>query len=330
MSTPIINVANLSKSFKQYKKEPGLLGSLKSFFYREYVEIKAVESINFKIDKGEFVGFIGSNGAGKTTTLKCLSGLLYPSSGTVEVMGENPWNRKKSFLKKISLVMGQKNQLWWDLPAIDSFLLNKSIYEISDNDFKKKLDELINLLELEDIIEYQVRKLSLGERMKCELLSALLHSPEVLFLDEPTIGLDVVMQQKLRNFFKEYNEHYRTTVILTSHYMEDVKELCKRVIVINSGQIVYDGLLKDLINKYATFKNISFVTNKKIVRSDIEGFGTLIDSTGNQATISVKREDVPHVSAAILKKLPVEDLDIKEIELDEVVRKIFLESKSQK
>ncbi|MCA9375382.1 ATP-binding cassette domain-containing protein, partial [Candidatus Dojkabacteria bacterium] len=320
MSSPIIKVSNLSKSFKQYKKEPGLVGSLKSLFYREYLEIQAVESVNFNIERGEFVGFIGSNGAGKTTTLKCLSGLLYPSSGMIEVMGENPWNRKKSFLKKISLVMGQKNQLWWDLPAIDSFLLNKSIYEISDADFKKKLNELVDLLELEEVINIQVRKLSLGQRMKCELLSALLHSPEVLFLDEPTIGLDVVMQQKLRNFFREYNEDYKTTVILTSHYMEDVKELCKRVIVIDSGKIVYDGLLKDLIAKYATHKNISFVTNKKIVKSDIEGFGDLIDSAGTNATISVKREDVPQVSAAILKRLPVEDLDIKEIELDEVVR----------
>lgn len=323
MQKPIIRVDNLNKTFKQYHKAPGLWGSVKSVFSREYESIEAVKDVSFEIQDGEFVGFIGSNGAGKTTTLKSLSGLLYPTNGFVEVMGHQPWQREREFLRQISLVMGQKNQLWWDLPASDSFLLNKEIYEIPTNVYNKTLDFLVEMLEIGDILDVQVRKLSLGQRMKCELASALLHSPKVLFLDEPTIGLDVVMQKKLRTFFKSYNEQYGTTIMLTSHYMEDVKELCKRIIIIDAGAIVYDGSLKELVSKYAIQKKISLVFSKKIAKRDLLGFGELEEFDGISAVISVDRVDVPNVSAAMLKKFPIEDLDIKEFGLDEVVRLIF-------
>lgn len=246
----IIEVKNLSKNFRSYQKEPGISGAIKSFFYRKHYDVKAVENISFDIERGELIGFIGPNGAGKTTTLKMLSGLLYPSSGRISVLGSTPFNRKPDFLKQISLVMGQKNQLWWDLPAMDTFLLNKEIYEVSDEDFKTRVEELSELLDVKDILNVQVRKLSLGQRMKCELMAALIHQPKILFLDEPTIGLDVVVQQRLRDFIKEYNEKHKATILLTSHYMRDVKQLCDRVIVINFGSIIYDGDLNALLKKY--------------------------------------------------------------------------------
>ncbi|MBP7859921.1 ABC transporter ATP-binding protein, partial [Patescibacteria group bacterium] len=223
-----IKVQNLSKTFKVHKKEEGLIGSVKGLFKREYKTIEAVKNVSFNIEQGELVGFIGPNGAGKTTTLKMLSGLLYPSEGKVKVLGYTPYERKHPFLKQISLVMGQKNQLFWDLPAIETFNLNKEIYEVDTKTYKKTLDELVEMLDIKEILNQQVRKLSLGQRMKCELVASLIHTPKILFLDEPTIGLDVVAQKKLRQFIKEYNEKYNATVILTSHYMGDVKELCKR------------------------------------------------------------------------------------------------------
>lgn len=248
---PIIDVQNLSKTFKIYKKEPGLGGAFKSLFSRKYEQKMAVNDVSFTIEEGELIGFIGPNGAGKTTTLKMLSGLLHPSSGSISVLGSKPFDRKKEFLKEISLVMGQKNQLWWDLPAMDTFLLNKEIYEISDADFNGRVEELSELLDVKEIMHVQVRKLSLGQRMKCELMAALLHQPKILFLDEPTIGLDVVVQEKLRDFIKEYNLKYKATILLTSHYMRDVKHLCKRVVVINYGEIIYDGDLDRLMAEYA-------------------------------------------------------------------------------
>lgn len=246
----IIEVKKLTKSFKIYKKEPGLGGALKSLFSRKYEDKTAVNDVSFSIEEGELIGFIGPNGAGKTTTLKMLSGLLYPSNGTVSVLGSKPFDRKKDFLKQISLVMGQKNQLWWDLPPMDTFLLNKEIYEISDADFKSRVEELSELLDVKQIMHVQVRKLSLGQRMKCELMAALLHRPKILFLDEPTIGLDVVVQQRVRHFIKDYNLKYKATILLTSHYMQDVKAMCSRVIVINHGAIIYDGVLDDLLTKF--------------------------------------------------------------------------------
>lgn len=323
MANPIISVQNLSKHFKQYKKQPGLMGSIKSLFKREYFTIRAVDEVSFTIDEGEFVGFIGPNGAGKTTTLKCLSGLLYPTSGEVDVMGFTPFDRKKDFLKQISLVMGQKNQLWWDLPAMDTFLLNKEIYEVPKEQFDKILDELVELLDLQEVLKVQVRKLSLGQRMKCELVAALLHSPRVLFLDEPTIGLDVTMQKRLRDFFSEYNKRFNTTVILTSHYMDDVRELCKRVIIIDKGKIIYDGDLEAVVKRFVKDKYISMRFLKSVSESELKKFGKVVSYDDSSATVSVPRSEVPKLSAQMLEKLPVDDVDIKEMDLDDVVRLIF-------
>ena len=255
---------SLTKTYKVEKKRPGLTGSLRDLIKPQYKSVMAAKNISFVIDEGELVGFIGPNGAGKTTTLKMLSGLLYPTSGSVQVLGHDPWLREYPFLTQISLVMGQKNQLWWDLPAIESFSLAKDIYNIPANLYKKNLSELTEMLDLSKVLNTQVRKLSLGQRMKAELAVALLHSPKVLFLDEPTIGLDVVMQQVVRNFIKEYNNTHEGAIILTSHYMEDVKELCKRVIIINEGEILYDGLLADVITKFSNEKIIEVIPKTKI------------------------------------------------------------------
>ncbi len=234
----VISVSHAVKQYSIYKKKPGFWGAVGSLFSRTYETIDAVNDISFSIEEGELVGFIGPNGAGKTTTLKCLSGLLYPTKGAISVLGYNPYERKNPFLKQISLVMGQKNQLWWDLPVIETILLNKEMYGISDNEYKKTLSQLTELLEVQDLLQVQAKKLSLGQRMKCELLAALIHTPKVLFLDEPTIGLDVVMQKKLREFIQAYNLSYKATIMLTSHYMKDVEALCKRIIIINHGKLL--------------------------------------------------------------------------------------------
>ncbi|MBN2015644.1 ATP-binding cassette domain-containing protein [Candidatus Dojkabacteria bacterium] len=320
---PIIEVENLCKYYKQHKKEPGLKGSIKALFKRKYKTIKAVDKISFTINKGEMVGFIGPNGAGKTTTLKVLSGLLYPTSGEAKVLGYVPHKRQPEYQKQFSLVMGQKNQLWWDLPAIESFILNKEIYEVPDNQYKKTVNELSSLLDVKDILKVQVRKLSLGQRMKCELIAALLHSPRVLFLDEPTIGLDVVMQKKIREFFKEYNQLYKTTVILTSHYMDDVKELCQRIIMINKGKIVYDGDLEQIIKKYARNKYIKLIFLKEVEKKDISEYGKVVEYEPLKATIAVSRHVTPHIASEVLKKLPVDDVDIAEPELEDIIRVLF-------
>ncbi|MBI5122750.1 ATP-binding cassette domain-containing protein [Candidatus Roizmanbacteria bacterium] len=296
---------------------------MKSLFNRKYYDAKAVDDISFSIDEGELIGFIGPNGAGKTTTLKCLSGLLYPTSGEVSVLGFTPFQRKHAFLKQISLVMGQKNQLWWDLPAIDSFLLNKEIYEISDSDYKKTLDEMTELLDVKDILQVQVRKLSLGQRMKCELIAALIHKPKVLFLDEPTIGLDVVMQQKLRDFVKEYNTRYKATILLTSHYMKDVEQLCERVIIIDHGKVLYDGSLDSIVKKYAKHKSISVVFEKEVPREKLEKLGKIEDMEGNKVVISVPRDKSSYVAATLLEDFPVEDLNIEEPNIEEIIRDVF-------
>lgn len=323
----IIKVQNLKKSFKQYKKEPGLKGTLKSIFKRQFFEVNAVNDISFEIEPGEFVGFIGPNGAGKTTTLKMLSGILYPSSGEISVAGHIPQKRETQFLKSISLVMGQKSQLWWDLPAMDGFILNKEIYEVDDNDFKFLINELAELLEVKDLLKIPVRKLSLGQRMKCELMASLIHRPKVLFLDEPTIGLDIVVQKRIREFFNYYNQKSKTTVLLTSHYMEDVAELCKRVIIINHGSKIYDGTLEELTRKYANNKYLKLIFNRPVELADLAKFGEVIerDKDGLKGTISVSRESHTKVASGLLESLPVDDLDISEVELEDIVTKIFQE-----
>jgi len=319
----VISVSHLSKYYKVHQKEPGFVGSLKSLVSRRYFDSKAVDDVSFTINEGELIGFIGPNGAGKTTTLKCLSGLLYPTSGKVDVLGYTPFARKNVFLKQISLVMGQKNQLWWDLPASDSFLLNKEIYEISDKDYNQTLDELTTLLDVKSVLDIQVRKLSLGQRMKCELIAALLHRPRVLFLDEPTIGLDVVMQQKLRDFVKEYNKRYNATILLTSHYMKDVEQLCERVIIIDHGKVLYDGALSDIVKKYAKYKTISVVFEKEIERSKFEKLGKVIGVEGTKVLLSVPREASSKVAAKLLDTFTVEDLNIEEPNIEDIIHDVF-------
>lgn len=327
MPKAIIKVKNLKKHFKVYKKQPGLLGSIKSLFVRKYETVKAVDGISFEIQQGEVIGFIGQNGAGKTTTLKMLSGLLYPTEGETQVLDFNPWDRKKEFQKQFALVMGQKNQLWWDLPAMETFLLNKAIYEIPDQQFQETLDKLVKLLEVEDVINIQVRKLSLGQRMKCELIAALLHNPKVLFLDEPTIGLDVVMQKTLRDFIRQYNKEFNATIILTSHYMGDVKELCERAIIIDHGKKIFDGKLQDIIDKYAINKILSLTFSKKVPKSELEKFGQLKefdqDGTALTATLIVPREKAAKTAAKILEKFPVSDVNIEEPPIEAIIRQVF-------
>jgi ABC-2 type transport system ATP-binding protein len=320
---PVIEVKNLKKYFKVHQKEPGLSGSIKSLFHRKYYDVKAVDNVSFEIGEGELVGFIGPNGAGKTTTLKTLSGLLYPTSGQVSVLGYTPWDRKPAFQKQFSLVMGQKNQLWWDLPAIESFTLNKEIYEVPDDKYKKTLDELVDLLEVRDQLKIQVRKLSLGQRMKMELIAALIHSPKILFLDEPTIGLDVVMQKKMREFIKEYNRRYHATIILTSHYMDDVKELCNRVVIIDKGRLIFDGALDEIIKKFADHKLITLVLDDSVKKTDLEKFGQVKEFELPKVILSVKRAEAPKIAAKILEKYPVEDLNIEEPQIEDIIREVF-------
>ena len=320
---PIIEVKNLSKTYTTFKKEAGLLASMKSLFKREKIEVPAVKGVSFNIEEGELVGFLGPNGAGKTTTLKMLSGILYPTAGEAKVMGHIPWERKPEYQKKFSLVMGQKAQLWWDLPAEDSFVLNKEIYEVSDKDYKKTRDELVELLNVRDLVNTPVRKLSLGERMKCELVAALLHNPKVIYLDEPTIGLDVVSQQKMWEFIKHYNETRQTTIMLTSHYMKDVEKLCKRVIVINDGKIVYDGALAEIIKKYADYKIIKMTFEKAINPADIAPFGEIIESNNAYASLRVPKIEVAKRVSNILAKLPASDILVEEVPIEDVIRRMF-------
>lgn len=319
----MISIHSLKKYYQVSKKEPGFWGGVKSFFNRKYSDVKAVDGISFEIDEGELVGFIGPNGAGKTTTLKVLSGLLYPTSGQISVLGKEPFKREKSFQTNISLIMGQKNQLWWDLPAMDSFILNKEIYEVSKTEFRDNVKKLSEMLDVGDILTTPVRKLSLGQRMKCELIAALLHSPKVLFLDEPTIGLDVVAQQNMRDFIKEYNREFKATIILTSHYMGDVKELCKRVIIINEGKIIYDGFLEKITNKFAPYKVIKVDFAKEVDKESLKEFGKLDKFSSNYAEIEVKKADVADKTSKILSKFDVSDLTVEDPPIEAVVRRIF-------
>lgn len=323
----VISVSNLSKHYSVYKKDPGLTGSLKSLVSRKYETVKAVEDVSFEIDEGEFVGFIGPNGAGKTTTLKCLSGLLYPTSGNVKVLGYTPFDRKTKFLKQISLVLGQKNQLWWDLPAMETFLLNKEIYQIEKSRFDETVGELSSLLDTGDLLKIPVRKLSLGQRMKMELIASLLHRPKILFLDEPTIGLDIVMQKKIREFLKEYNLKYKSTIILTSHYMGDVEALCERVIVINYGKLLYDGKIEDLISKHAPFKKITVVLNKEESKEKIEKFGNLSRYEYPEWVLKVKKEETNKIAADVLNNFSVEDINIEDPDIENVIRDVFSKAK---
>jgi ABC-2 type transport system ATP-binding protein len=322
-----IEVKDLRKSFRIYKKEPGLLGSMRSLIRRKFEDVNAVKGVSFSIEKGELIGFLGPNGAGKTTTLKMLSGLLNPSGGEVSVLGHFPYKKEKAFLKRISLVMGQKNQLWWDLPAYDGFLLNQQIYGLERDSCYKRIEALAEWLDCSDKLRVQVRRLSLGERMKMELIAALLHEPEVLFLDEPTIGLDLVSQRKIRHFVKEYNADKENTIVLTSHYMADISELCKRVVVIGKGELLYDGQLSSLIDNYSDQREIVFdlPPESTVSKSELGLIGEIAVFDSPRVRLKVKRDQVSTAVAAILKFEPL-DLSIEDVSVDDVVERLFLEA----
>lgn len=323
----LIKVEHLSKKFRTYQKTPGFLGSLKSFVVRKYFDVNAVSDISFAIDEGELIGFIGPNGAGKTTTLKCLSGLIHPSEGKVSVLGHEPFKRNPAFLRQISLVMGQKNQLWWDLPPMETFLLNKEIYQIPEMEFKDRIEELSELLDVKDVLNTQTRKLSLGQRMKCELMAAIIHTPKILFLDEPTIGLDVVVQEKLRNFIREYNIKHKATILLTSHYMQDVKELCKRVIIIDHGKIMYDGMLDSVVKKFSGKKVITVTFERPVDRSRLVQLGTIESYENRKVRLIVPLQKANHATAKLLDEYEIEDLNIEEPDIEEVIRSVFSRKK---
>ena len=319
----IIEINNLKKYYKVHKKEQGVKGSIKTLFKREYYDVKAVDDISLNIKEGEIVGFVGPNGAGKTTTLKCLSGLLYPTSGDVSILGFTPFDRKTEFLKQISIVMGQKNQLWWDLPAIETFQLNKEIYEIDNKIYKETLDSLVQMLEVSDLLNVQVRKLSLGQRMKMELIAGLIHRPKVLFLDEPTIGLDVVIQKRLREFIKSYNKEFNATIILTSHNMDDVKEVCERIVIIDTGKLIFDDSFEKLISKYANHKLITVTLESKIDQELAKQYGHIKEFDFLRFTVSVDKQDVISTAKKIMQDFVVTDLDIGEPRIEDIISEIF-------
>ena len=318
-----IIVDHLVKNFEVNVKEPGLTGAIRSLIKPLKKAVHALRGVSFSIQTGELVGFIGPNGAGKTTTLKTLSGLLFPTSGFVEVLEHDPWERKPEFLKQISLVMGQKNQLWWDLPAIETFELNKAIYEIPTREYEENLNELTTLLEIKKHVNTPVRKLSLGQRMRMELIASLLHKPKVLFLDEPTIGLDVVAQQKVRDFIYEYNKKYQATIILTSHNMDDLINLARRVIVIDEGKILFDGALEELVSRYAKEKIIKATLSSEDNIKDLDKIGKIKKLAFPEVVISVPRSATAVAAAELLQNFAVDDLTIEEVPIEDVIRKVF-------
>lgn len=323
-----IETVDLRKTYVSHKKSPGILGAVKSLFTREKTEVEAVRGINLSVEQGELVGFLGPNGAGKTTTLKILSGILYPSSGKASVLGFTPNERRPDMLRQISLVMGNKMQLWWDLPAWDSFVVLKELYEVDDAKFKKRVEHLIEALQLTDKIHTQVRKLSLGERMKCELVAALLHSPKVVFLDEPTIGLDVVSQKRIRDFLKELHDEDNCTLLLTSHYMQDVQELCDRIVVIDHGSVIFDGTLDDLSRRFSDSRRLRLTFEHPVEAAALARFGAVISHEENVALLDVPRSEVAPVTSAVLSNFAVSDVAIEEVDIEEVIRSLFTQGKS--
>jgi ABC-2 type transport system ATP-binding protein len=322
---PAIEVSGLTKTFRTYKKEPGLAGALRGLISRRFENTTAVRDVTFAIEPGELVGFLGSNGAGKTTTLKMLAGLLHPTGGTARVLGHIPWQREDGYRRQFALLLGQKNQLWWDLPARESLELNGKIYGIETAIFQRTVDELTELLRVRDKLNVMVRELSLGERMKMELIAALLHQPKVLFLDEPTIGLDVISQKTVREFLREYNSTRGTTILLTSHYMADIEALCRRVIIIDRGSVFFDGQLSEVLDRFADFKVITIqcATGQSCPGEGLERFGEIMEHTPATVKFKVKRDRVIGVCKALLDQLPVSDIDIQEVPIEDIVREIF-------
>ena len=332
---PAISVANLSKTYRYHRKAPGLRGSLAGLLRRQTLETHAVADISFTIEAGEIVGFLGPNGAGKTTTLKMLCGLLYPDGGQADVLGYTPARRQPAFLRQISLVMGQKSMLAWDLPAIETLLLHKEMYSLSEADFQRNLGQLADILEVHELLRVQVRKLSLGERMKMELLAALIHRPALLFLDEPTIGLDVVSQQRVREFLRAINREQGTTILLTSHYMDDIEELCPRVLVIDHGRLHFDGALAGLVERAAPYKLLSAVFAEPVPRAALadalagleprptDPSAPLGAGDPLRITLAVPREQVADVAGRVLRLGRVADLSVEEVPVEEIIREMF-------
>jgi len=317
----VITISKLAKHYEVPEREGGLKAAVTSLFKRKYRTVKAVDGISFNIEPGEVVGFLGPNGAGKTTTLKMLSGLLHPTSGEVSVMGYEPRHRSHDYLRQVTLVMGNRNQLTWDLPALDSFDLQRAIYGIPVDQFKRTRDEFIELLELKDLVNKPVRNLSLGERMKMEFVVALLHRPKVLFLDEPTIGLDVTMQRRIRTFVAEYNRRYNATVLLTSHYMADVEALCKRVIVIHHGRLLFDGDLSTLVRQFSSYKTLSLTLPNPEV--DLVKYGEVISREDGRITLRVPKAQTSQVTARLLSDFQVDDLTVEDAPVDDVIDQVF-------
>ena len=322
---PLIEVQGLTKTFRTYKKQPGFAGAFRGLFHRKYEQTVAVKDVSFTVEQGEFVGFLGPNGAGKTTTLKMLSGLLYPTSGSARVLGYTPWERADGYRRQFALLLGQKNQLWWDLPARESLELNSKIYGINEKLFERTVAELTELLGVKEKLNVMVRELSLGERMKMELIASLLHQPKVLFLDEPTIGLDVISQKTVREFLRTHNATRKTTILLTSHYMADIQELCQRVIIIDRGTIFFDGRLSEILDRFADSKlvTISCGGSANCRKEDLLKYGEVLEQSSEAIKLKVKRDRVIPVCKALLDELPVSDIDIQEVPIEDVIRQIF-------
>jgi len=324
ITVPIITVTDLCKQYQTYRKPEGLGAAIRGLVRREAVIVPAVSHVSFRVEPGEMVAFLGPNGAGKTTTLKMLSGLLHPTSGAISVADHVPFRRAPALLRQIALVAGQKSQLWPDLPPMDSFALNREIYDVPDAQFRATLRDLVDLLDLADVLQMQVRRLSLGQRMRCELAAALLHRPRILFLDEPTLGLDVVVQRRVRDFLRDHNARYGTTVLLTSHDMDDVEAVCPRVLVINGGQLVFDGAMAALIARMATRKYLTVVFDRPVAIAELAAFGTVVWSDNNlSVTLAVPRANHARHAAALLNQYPVAELDIRDPDLDEIIARVY-------
>ena len=324
MSESVVHVNELTKIFKVPEREPGLRAAAKALVRRTTRDVHAVEAISFDIEPGEVVGFLGPNGAGKTTTLKMLAGLLYPTSGEARVLGHIPSKREKDYLRRMTMVMGNRNQLQWDIPALDSFELYRAIYRLRREDYLAMRDELVELLDVGDLVRKPVRNLSLGERMKVEIVGSLLHRPQVLFLDEPTIGLDVTMQKRIRTFVAEYNQRHDATVLLTSHYMADVEALCKRVIVIHHGRILFDGALASLANEFAAYKTIGVLLENG--NAELDGYGEVISRDGDRTVLRVPKAETSRIAARLLSEHEVLDLTIEEPPIEDVIELVFAQS----
>src|SRR6266850_4252757 len=322
---PAIEVNGLTKAFRTYKKQPGFSGAVRGLFRRQYEQTVAVKGVSFRVQEGELVGFLGPNGAGKTTTLKMLAGLLYPSGGSARVLGYVPWERADGYRRQFALLLGQKNQLWWDLPARESLELNAQIYGITRAELDRTVSKMTELLAVKEKLNVSVRELSLGERMKMELIASLLHEPKVLFLDEPTIGLDVTSQKTVRDFIRRHNAERKTTILLTSHYMADIQALCERVIIIDHGKIFFDGKLSEIVDRFADFKLITIQCDGADAGSteSLAKYGDLVEKTPGNIKLKVKRDRVIPACKALLDELPVRDIDIEEVPIEDVIRRIF-------